>query len=68
MIALGPVSPPFVLAASSLEAGRLLEAAGNRTRAIELYTRAARVGGADAATREAATQALDRLRVPRSSR
>ena len=68
VIALRPVPPPFVLAASSVEAGRLLEAAGDRTRAIELYTRAARVRGADAATRRAATQALDRLRVPHPPR
>ncbi len=67
VLARRPAPPPFALAASSLEAGRLLEAAGDRTRAIEMYTRAARVG-ADAATRQAATQALERLRVPHSSR
>ncbi len=35
VIALRPVPPPFVVAASAVEAGRLLEAAGSRARAIE---------------------------------
>jgi tetratricopeptide (TPR) repeat protein len=63
-----PVPPPAALASSCVEAGRLLEAAGNRTRAIEMYSRAARLRGADAATRQAAAQALDRLRALQSSR
>jgi tetratricopeptide (TPR) repeat protein len=68
VIALRPVPPAFVVAASAVEAGRLLEAAGSRARAIEQYTRASRVRGADGATRQAAAQALERLRVPQSSR
>jgi tetratricopeptide (TPR) repeat protein len=68
VIALRPMPPAFVVAASAFEAGRLLEAAGNRARAVEQYTRAARVRGADGTTRQAAAQALERLRVPQSSR
>ncbi len=68
LIAIRPVPPPTVLASSCVEAGRLLEQAGQRDRAIEMYRRAARVPGADATTRQAATKALDRLRVPPSSR
>jgi tetratricopeptide (TPR) repeat protein len=67
VIALRPVPPGFVVAASAVEAGRLLEAAGSRARAIEQYTRASRVRGADGATRQAAAQALERLRAPQSS-
>lgn len=47
---------------------RLLEASDQRDRAIEMYRRAARVRGAEASTRRAATQALDRLHAPQSSR
>jgi tetratricopeptide (TPR) repeat protein len=68
VIALRPVPPAFVVAASAVEAGRLLEAAGSRARAIEQYTLASRVRGADGATQHAAAQALERLRVPQSSR
>ena len=63
-----PVPPPTVLASSCVEAGRLLEAAGQRDRAIEMYQRASRMRGADADARQAAANALDRLRVPRPSR
>ncbi len=68
VIALRPMPPAFVVAASAFEAGRLLEAAGNRARAVEQYTRASRMRGADGATRQAAAQALERLRVPQSPR
>ncbi len=68
VIALRPMPPAFVVAASAFEAGRLLEAAGNRARAVEQYTRASRLRGADGTTRQAATQALERLRLPPSSR
>jgi tetratricopeptide (TPR) repeat protein len=67
-IAMRPVPPPPVLASSCIEAGLLLEAAGNRGRAVEMYSRAARLRGADAATRQAAAQALQRLRVQQPSR
>ncbi len=67
VIALRPMPPAFVVAASAMEAGRLLEAAGNHTRAVEQYTRASRMRGADGATREAATRALERLRTPGGS-
>ena len=69
VVALRPM-PPRVRRSPrrAIEAGRLLEAAGSRARAIEQYTRASRVRGADGATRQAATQALERLRVPQSSR
>lgn len=62
VVATRPVPPPSVLAASYVEAGRLLEASGNRTRAIEMYTLASGVRGAEPAAREAARQGLDRLR------
>jgi tetratricopeptide (TPR) repeat protein len=68
LMAMHPVPPPTVLAASCVEAGRLLEAAGNRDRAIEMYQRASRIRGADAKARQAAASALERLRVPRSTR
>jgi len=68
VIARRPVPPAFVVAASALEAGRLLEAAGDRARAVDQYTRAARVRGADMATREAAARALERLRAPQPAR
>ena len=68
VIAMRPVPPAFVIASSAVEAGRLLEAAGDRARAIEQYTRASRLRGADAAAQQAAVQALERLRVPQSTR
>jgi tetratricopeptide (TPR) repeat protein len=68
VMAMRPVPPPTVLAPSCVEAGRLLEAAGQRDRAIEMYERAARIRGAGADTRQAAASALDRLRVPRAPR
>jgi tetratricopeptide (TPR) repeat protein len=68
IVAMRPAPPPTALAASCLEAGRLLEAAGNRDRAVEMYQRASRVRGADADTRQAAEKALARLRTPRSTR
>lgn len=64
LVAMRPVPPPTILASSCYEAGRLLEASGQRDRAIEMYRRAARVRGAEANTRRAATQALDRLHAP----
>jgi tetratricopeptide (TPR) repeat protein len=67
VVAMRPAPAPAVLASSCAEAGRLLEAAGSRTRAIEMYSRAAGTRGADAATRQSATQALDRLRAPHSA-
>ncbi len=68
LVAVRPVPPPTILASSSYEAGRLLEASGQRDRAIEMYRRAARVRGAQANTRRAATQAINRLHAPQSSR
>jgi len=68
IIAMRPVPPPTVLASSCFEAGRLLEGTGQRDRAIEMYLRASRVRGADAAARLGAVKALDRLQVPHSSR
>lgn len=66
--ACGPAPPLTILASSCYEAGRLLEASGQRDRAIEMYRRAARVRGAEASTWRAATEALDRLHAPQSSR
>ena len=62
VVATRPVPPPSVLAASYVEAGRLLEASGHRVRAIEMYSLASGVRGAETAAREAARQGLDRLR------
>jgi tetratricopeptide (TPR) repeat protein len=64
VIALRPIPPPPVLASSCYEAGRLLEAAGHRERATDLYRRASHVRGAESSVRNAALKALDRLRVP----
>ena len=68
LVAMRPIPPPTVLASSCYEAGRLLEDAGQRDRAIEMYRRAARVRGAEAGTRQAALNALDRLHVPQTAR
>ncbi|MCX6545465.1 MAG: hypothetical protein NTV05_13780 [Acidobacteria bacterium] len=57
-----PAPPAPFVAGSFAGCGRLYEAAGDRARAISNYTWATRVGGADASTRAAATQALARLR------
>jgi tetratricopeptide (TPR) repeat protein len=65
LVATGPIPPPPVLASSCYEAARLLEASGQRDRAIEMYTRAARVRGAEAFVRQASMKALDRLKAPR---
>jgi hypothetical protein len=62
--AMQPAPPPIVLAPACLEAGRLLEAAGNRERAVEMYRRAFLMRGAAADTRRAAGQSLERLRAP----
>jgi tetratricopeptide (TPR) repeat protein len=64
VVALRPIAPPPVLGTSCYEAARLLEGAGQRERAIELYRRASRIRGVEASVRQAALKALDRLRVP----
>jgi tetratricopeptide (TPR) repeat protein len=64
IVAARPAPPPTILASSCVEAGRLLEGAGNRARAIEMFQRATRVRGAGADTKRTAEQALARLRVP----
>jgi tetratricopeptide (TPR) repeat protein len=58
-------APPPVLASSCYEAGRLLDDAGQRDHAIEMYRRASRVRGAEASVRQASLNALDRLKAPR---
>jgi predicted Zn-dependent protease len=62
VIATRPATPPTILAGAFLEAARLVERSGQRTRAIDLYERAAAVRGGAADTRTAATRALARLR------
>jgi len=64
VIALRPIPPPPVLGSACYEAARLLEAAGHRDRAAEMYRRASRVRGAEASVRQAALKALDRLHAP----
>lgn len=63
VIAARPRAIPTILAGAYLESGRLLERAGQRARAIEMYRAAARTIGAAADTRDAAIQALTRLGV-----
>jgi len=62
VIATRPATPPTILAGALLEAARLVERSGPRTRAIDLYERAAAVRGGGAETRAAATRALAQLR------
>jgi len=57
-----PSPPAPFMAGAFLESGRLYEAAGNRARAVASYEWVARVQGADPSVREAAAQALARLR------
>lgn len=61
VIASRPPAPPVALAASLLEAARLVEPRGDRARALDLYRRAAAVRGGDGDTRRAATRALSRM-------
>ena len=68
IVALRPVAPATVLASSCYEAARLLEESGQRDRAIEMYRRASRVRGGEAAVRDAAVKSLDRLRAPTATR
>ncbi len=64
LAAMRPIPPPTVLASSCYEAARLLEASGQRDRAVEMYRRAAGVRGSEATVRAAALKALARLQVP----
>lgn len=64
VIAMRPATPPTFLAGALLETARLAERSGQRSRAIDLYERAAGVHGGGADTRTAATRALARLRPP----
>lgn len=68
VIASRPPAPPTVLAASLLEAARLLEPRGDRPRAVDFYRRASTVRGADLDTRRAAIRALSRLQDRNSGR
>jgi tetratricopeptide (TPR) repeat protein len=54
-------APPIVLASAYVEYARLLERAGDRTRAIDNYRRAAEVNGGEAHARDDARAALKRL-------
>jgi predicted negative regulator of RcsB-dependent stress response len=63
----GDASFPSFVAAACYEAGRLNEASGRKTRAIDLYASVAQNDLADRATRDGATRALLRLR-PRDRR
>ncbi|HTC73457.1 MAG TPA: hypothetical protein VK655_11260 [Solirubrobacteraceae bacterium] len=54
-------APPIALASAYIEYARLLERAGDRTRAIDNYRRAAQVDGGDARARDEARAALKRL-------
>ena len=68
LLARRPVPPPTILASACLDAARLREQGGDRAQAIELYLRASRVRGAEPHTRRAASQSLNRLRVPDGTR
>jgi Flp pilus assembly protein TadD len=56
------VAPAFVLASIYLEHGKLVERAGNPTRAIESYRLASQTLGGDLRARDDARDALKRLR------
>jgi tetratricopeptide (TPR) repeat protein len=60
-------TPPAFFAAAALDAARLYEREGDRTRAVELYERARASFGGSTATREAAARALARLDPARTS-
>jgi tetratricopeptide (TPR) repeat protein len=55
------IAPPTIYAAACLDAARMHEQRGSRTRAIELYEVARTVFGADRLTKDAAQRALARL-------
>lgn len=61
VLAARPLAPPSFLAAAYADAAQILEARGERARAIEMYRVAARTRGAEPATRNAARAALARL-------
>jgi tetratricopeptide (TPR) repeat protein len=62
------VAPPTIYASACVDAARLHEQRGSRTRAIELYEIARTVFGADRLTKDAAQRALVRLAVPTQTR
>lgn len=57
-----PRAPAPILASAYLEAGRLLEARGDRARALEMYQTVGRIAGAEPRTKDAAAKSLARLR------
>jgi tetratricopeptide (TPR) repeat protein len=57
-----PLPPAPFVAGSYYELGAVLEAAGDRARALAMYDAAARAHGAPAETRSLAERALARLR------
>jgi tetratricopeptide (TPR) repeat protein len=54
-------TPPTIYATACVDAARLLEQRGDRTRALDLYRTARTVFGADQRTKDAAQRALTRL-------
>jgi predicted Zn-dependent protease len=61
IVAARAATPPTIYASACLDAARLYEARGDRSRAIDRYTTAAHVFGADQRTIEAARRAARRL-------
>lgn len=68
IIASRAATPPTIYAWACVDAARLLEHQGARTRALDLYRTAIGVFGADERTKEAARRALARLEPPRTRR
>jgi tetratricopeptide (TPR) repeat protein len=68
VVAQRPSAPPTVLAASFLDAARLIEPRGDRPRAIDFYRRAAAQHGAYADTRRAAAGSLARMQNGKAAR
>jgi tetratricopeptide (TPR) repeat protein len=61
IVASREATPPTIYAFACVDAARLIEQRGDRTRAIELYRTARSVFGADQRTKETAHRALARL-------
>lgn len=68
IVAAREATPPTIYASACVDAARLHEEQGTRTRAIELYRAAQSVFGADQRTKDAAQRALSRLASSTSKR
>lgn len=64
VIAATPAAPAIVLTSALVESAHLLEASGDRARAVTRYQRTIEIGGGDPHARDDARRALTRLRPP----